>query len=171
MKASQLIDIEYAHFYANYIKKSGNEDLVSGLESSLNNTITFFKSIPENKLEYSYDVGKWTIKDIIQHLIDAERVFAYRALRFARQDKTPLPGFEENNYTLAANANERSREELIKEYQIVRESTLMMFNSFNDDTLKLIGIASNSNMSVRAIGFVIIGHEKHHCEVIKSRYL
>ncbi|TYA58927.1 DinB family protein [Formosa maritima] len=171
MKAFQILESEYADYYANYIKKAGNQDIISGLESSLNNTMSFFKSIPEEKLEFRYEIGKWTIKDIIQHLIDAERVFAYRALRFARKDNTPLPGFEENDYTIAANANKRSREELLKEYQAVRESTIMLFKNFDEDTLKLVGIASNSNMSVRAIGFVIIGHETHHCDVIKSRYL
>jgi hypothetical protein len=171
MKASQLSDTEYASFYANYILKSGDEPLLSGLESGLNKTLDFFRAIAEDKLEYRYEVGKWTIKDILQHLIDAERVFAYRALRFARKDNTPLPGFEENSYTIAANANNRSREDLLKEYQLVRESTLMLFKSFNQDMLKLLGSASDSDMSVRAIGFVITGHEKHHCEVIKSRYL
>lgn len=171
MKASQLSKNEYAQYYSNYINKAGEEMLVSGLESSLSSTLAFFNTIPENKLEYRYDAGKWTVKDIIQHLIDAERVFAYRALRFARQDKTSLPGFEENTYTDMANANKRSRAELLKEYQLVRESTIMLFKSFNEDALKLVGVASNSNMSVRAIGFVIIGHEKHHCEVITSRYL
>lgn len=171
MKASQLLVTEYSDFYANYISKVANEELITGLESSLNSTLDFLDTIPEEKLEFSYDIGKWTVKDIIQHLIDTERVFAYRALRFARQDKTPLPGFEENNYALASNANKRSREALLIEYRTVRESTLSMFRGFSDDTLKLIGMASNSNMSVRAIGFVIIGHEKHHCDVIESRYL
>ncbi|PWI29232.1 damage-inducible protein DinB [Flavobacteriaceae bacterium LYZ1037] len=171
MNASQILETEYAPFYANYINKSGSEGLISGLESSLKEVLAFFNSIPENKLEFSYDVGKWTIKDIMQHLIDSERVFAYRALRFARQDKTPLPGFEENAYAQTAQANSKSREDLLNEYQLVRGSSIMLFKSFNNDILKLIGSASNSDMSVRAIGFVIVGHEKHHIDIIKSRYL
>jgi len=171
MKVAQLMDTEYANFYADYIKMAEAEELKTGLRSSLYSVIDFFKAIPEEKLEYRYEIGKWSVKDIIQHLIDAERVFAYRALRFARQDKTPLPGFNENDYAINANANKKSREELLKEYQIVRESTILLFKSFNEETLKLIGTASNSKMSIRAIGFVIIGHEKHHCQVIKARYL
>ncbi|MFL0352512.1 DinB family protein [Xanthomarina sp. GH4-25] len=171
MNASQILETEYAPFYANYINKSGSEGLISGLESSLKEVLAFFNSIPEDKLGFSYDVGKWTIKDIMQHLIDSERVFAYRALRFARQDKTPLPGFEENAYAQTAQANSKSREDLLNEYQLVRGSSIMLFKSFNNDILKLIGSASNSDMSVRAIGFVIVGHEKHHIDIIKSRYL
>lgn len=171
MKTSQLSDSEYADYYSNYIKKAESDELIPGLSSSLSSVIAFFKAIPEEKLEYSYDVGKWSIKDIIQHLIDTERVFAYRALRFAREDKTTLPGFEQNTYGITANANNRSREELLKEYQLVRESSIMLFKSFNEETLKIIGVASSSDMSVRAIGFVIIGHEKHHCQVIQERYL
>ena len=171
MKASQLLDSEYAPFYANYINRAKNQTLIIGLKSSLDSALSFFETIPEEKLEFSYDVGKWTVKDIIQHLIDAERVFAYRALRFSRQDKMSLPGFDENNYTQVAKANVRSREVLLEEYVAVRKSTILLFKGFSEDTLKLIGMASNSNMSVRAIGFVIIGHEKHHIDVIKSRYL
>ena len=171
MKVSQLSASEYANYYSNYIKKAGSEELISGLDSSLSSVIAFFKAIPKDKLEYRYETGKWSVKDIIQHLIDTERVFAYRALRFAREDKTALPGFKQNAYGVKANANKKSGEELLKEYQLVRESTIMLFKSFNEETLKIIGVASGSDMSVRAIGFVIIGHEKHHCQVIKERYL
>jgi uncharacterized damage-inducible protein DinB len=166
-----LSETEYAEFYANYIKLAGAKDLISGITSSFENTLSFLKSIPEEKLEYSYQEGKWTIKDVIQHIIDTERIFAYRALRFARKDKTPLPAFDENSYALKANGVKRTREDLLNEYQAVREATLLLFKSMDKEMLMQIGIASNVNMSVRAIGFVTIGHEKHHCQVIKSRYL
>jgi uncharacterized damage-inducible protein DinB len=171
MYVSDLSETEYANFYANYIKLAGTKDLISGITSSLEDTLSFLKSIPEEKLEFSYQEGKWTIKDVIQHMIDTERIFAYRALRFARKDKTPLQGFEENNFALEAKASNRSRKDLLNEYQAVREATLLLFKSMDREMLMQIGVASQVNMSVRAIGFVTIGHEKHHCEIIKSRYL
>ena len=129
------------------------------------------KSIANDKLEYRYDKGKWTIKEVIQHLMDAERIFAYRALRIARQDQTPLPGFEQNDYVQPSQANERSLDDLINEFKAIRASTVALFNSFTDKMLLAKGTASNSPVSVRAIGFIIMGHEIHHCQVIKERYL
>jgi uncharacterized damage-inducible protein DinB len=115
--------------------------------------------------------GKWTIKDIIQHIIDAERVFAYRALCFARNDKTELPGFEENDYVEEAYGSKRSIMELLTELSAVRHSTLLLFKSFREEQLLRIGIACDNPMSVRAIGFVIIGHQNHHQKVFQERYL
>lgn len=171
MTANQLPTSEYPPFYGSYIKKLGAIGLIDGLESGLNYAVTLFESLPENKLEYRYAEGKWTIKDIIQHLLDAERVFAYRILRIARQDKTPLPGFDENDYADVSLANNRTREELIDEYRQLRKSNLILIKSLNDDALKRMGTVNNGAMSARALGFIIIGHEKHHCGVINERYL
>jgi uncharacterized damage-inducible protein DinB len=171
MTANQLSPSEYLPFYGNYIKKAGTKDLIFGLEHGLIETIKLFETIPGDRLEYRYAEGKWTIKDIIQHLLDAERIFAYRILRIARQDKTPLHGFEENDYAKKTLANNRSRADLIEEYKVIRQSTLSLVKSLNDPMLKSMGIVNNGKMSVRAIGFIIIGHEKHHCEVINKRYL
>ncbi|GGG48572.1 DinB family protein [Bizionia arctica] len=171
MYVNDLLEKEYGEFYANYVKLAGSKDLISGIASSLQETLTFLKSIPDDKLEYRYQEAKWTIKDVIQHMIDTERIFAYRALRFARRDTVSLAGFEENAYASVANANDRTRKDLFKEYQLVRESTLMLFKGMDVDMLMQIGEASGVNMSVRAIGFVTIGHEKHHCQIIESRYL
>ena len=169
--ANQLSPSEYLPFYGSYINKVGDTALISGLESGLDQAITLFESIPENKLEYRYALGKWTIKDIMQHLIDAERIFAYRLLRIVRQDKTPLSGFDENDYANESLANSRSRGDLIDEYRVLRKSTVLLIRSLNDDRLKSIGNVNNGEMSARAIGFIIIGHEKHHCNVITERYL
>lgn len=171
MFSSEIPDTEYADFYANYIKKSGSLSLLSGLGQGMQQTEAFFKSIPENRLEYRYSDGKWTIKEILQHLIDTEHVFVYRALRFARQDKTPLPGFEQDDYVLASVANRRTREQLLNDYLDLRESTISLFSSFSKKMLEQIGNASEADMSVRAIGFILIGHEKHHIDIIKERYL
>lgn len=171
MTANQLSETEYLPFYRSYINKLGDLELFSGLESGLADAISLFESIPENRLEYRYAEGKWTIKDVIQHLIDAERIFAYRMLRIARQDQTSLPGFNENEYAQESLANDRNGDELIEEYKILRRATLILVKSFNDATLKSIGNVNNGKMSVRAIGFIIIGHEKHHCQIIHERYL
>lgn len=172
MKPSQLQPTEYASFYANYIAQVSEEyTLVEELEISLHRFIKFVQDIPMDKFDYRYAEGKWTIKDIIQHLIDAERIFAYRVLRFARNDKTNLPGFEENDYVDEANANARSIMDLLTELSSVRHSTLILFKSFSQEELMRIGTANDSPMSVRALGFVIIGHQNHHQRVFEERYL
>lgn len=162
---------EFAPYYANYIKLVPDQDIVKGLNVQKEELIHFFKSIPTFKQEYSYADGKWTIKDILLHLIDAERVFAYRALRIARNDMTALPGFEEDDYVVFANANQREFEILLQEYKLVREASIALFESFDNESLLRIGTASDNSVSVRAIGYIILGHELHHKNVILQRYL
>ena len=172
MKPSQLQPTEYASYYENYIVQVSEEyTLIEELEISLHRFIKFVQDIPMDKFDYRYAEGKWTIKDIIQHIIDAERIFAYRALRFARNDKTELPGFEENNYVDEAHGNKRSIMELLTELSAVRHATLLLYKSFNVEQMIRSGIASNNPMSVRAIGFVIIGHQNHHQKIFEERYL
>lgn len=172
MKPTQLQPNEYAPFYANYITQVSDEyTLIEELEISLHRYIKFVQDIPMDKFDYSYAEGKWTIKDIIQHTIDAERVFAYRALRFARNDKTELPGYEEDDYANEANGNKRSIMELLTEFSAVRHATLLLFKSFNEEQLLRIGYANNNPMSVRALGFIVIGHQNHHQRVFEERYL
>ncbi|MDD3005070.1 DinB family protein [Flavobacterium sp.] len=171
MNSNQLQSTEYASFYAPYIQQLNNVDLLEELEISVHRLRNFVQNIPIDKYDYSYAPGKWTIKDILQHLIDSERVFAYRALRFARKDGTFLPGFEENDYATVANGNQRSIRELLTELAVVREATLSLFRTFSDETLLLSGTASGKEMSVRALGFIIIGHQNHHQHVFQDRYL
>lgn len=172
MKISQLQPNEYSQFYANYVALVSDEySILEELEISVHRLVKFVREIPMDKFDYRYAEGKWTIKDILQHLIDAERVFAYRALCFARNDKTELPGFEEDDYVIEANANKRSIQDLLTELLIVRQSSLALFKSFNDEQLMRIGTASNNPMSVRALGFIIIGHQNHHQRVFEERYL
>jgi uncharacterized damage-inducible protein DinB len=171
MTTNDLSIKEYNPFYQTYINKAQNINLKSGLLENFKQVYAFLNTIPENKLEYRYADGKWTIKEVIQHLIDAERIFSYRALRIARQDQTPLSGFEENEYVPASFANDRSIAELLGDYKAVRQSTISLFDSFTDVMLLEIGTASNSSISVRALGFITIGHENHHCLLIKERYL
>jgi hypothetical protein len=171
MKVTDLEKGEYLPYFQPYINQIGDLILVDGLEEGLENTIRFFESIPAQKLEYRYEEGKWTIKEIINHIIDSERVFAYRALRCARHDKTEVAGFDENDYTLASNANTRTIKDLIEEYKVVRQSSILLYKTFDSAILKRTGKAGGGDVSVRALGFLMAGHEKHHCQVIRERYL
>ncbi|WP_034058995.1 DinB family protein [Lacinutrix jangbogonensis] len=173
MRVTDLNKGEYLPYFQPYINKIGDLILLDGLVEGLEQTMRFFQSIPVDKLEYSYEANKWTIKEIINHLMDSERVFAYRALRFARKDKTPVAGFEENHYALESSANNRTIEDLLEEYALVRQATIALYKTFGSDSdiLKRTGVAGGGDVSVRAIGFLIAGHEKHHCEIIRERYL
>jgi len=171
MLSFNLKSTEYASFYAPYINELGNVDLNTELEESLTKFIVFLNSIPKDKLEYRYEEGKWTIKDILLHLIDAERIFAYRALRISRKDKTPLPGFDENSYAEAAKANKIEWNNLIEEFKLVRLTTIILFNRLEEEEIERVGVASGYEVSVRALGFIILGHQKHHKKIIKERYL
>ena len=171
MKANQLPINEYADFYKSYIQALEDVELIEELEISLHDFIRFVQNIPMDKFDYCYAEGKWTIKEIIQHLIDSERVFSYRALRISRNDKTPLPGFDENEYVANSNGNKRNLQGLLTELAVVRQATLSLFNSFSQEQLQYVGIASDNEVSVRAIGFIIIGHQKHHQKIFAERYL
>jgi uncharacterized damage-inducible protein DinB len=171
MKSSSLQSNEYAAFYKPYIEALGDVILLDELELSSNHFIDFLKTIPAEKHEFRYAEGKWTIKDIVLHLIDAERIFTYRALRIARKDQTPLPSFEENEYVETAFANNRTMEDLIEEFASVRKATVSLFKTFSVEQLTQMGTASEKPVSVRAIGFITLGHQKHHVNVILERYL
>jgi uncharacterized damage-inducible protein DinB len=171
MNVSDVLENEYAGHFGTYIKEAGDGKLIEELEISLHEFIRFVQNIPMDKFDYRYAEGKWTIKEIIQHVIDTERIFAYRALRFSRNDKTPLPGFEESDYADNTDANSRSIQDLLTEFSAVRHSNLLFYKSLSDEQLKRIGTASGNQISVRALGFVIIGHQKHHQKVFEERYL
>jgi uncharacterized damage-inducible protein DinB len=171
MNLNQLPENEYSEFFATYIKALDDVHLVEELEISLHDFIKFVQNIPMDKFDYRYAEGKWTIKDIIQHIIDTERIFGYRALRISRNDKTPLPGFDENEYVENTNANNRGLQELLAEFSAVRHSNLLLFKSFSEEQLARMGIAYEDEVSVRALGFLIIGHLKHHQRIFKERYL
>lgn len=171
MNSNQLPVNEYSQFNATYINALENVELLEELEISLHDFIRFVREIPMDKFDYRYAEGKWTIKDIIQRIIDAERIFAYRALRISRNDPTPLPGFEENDYVENTDANSRSIQELLTELSALRHSNLLLFKSFSNEQLTRMGTASNHPISVRALGFLIIGHQKHHQKVFQERYL
>ncbi len=171
MTVSNLNKDEYESFYQTYIDNCGNFGLVEGLTINLDQTNQLFKSIPYDKHEFRYADGKWTIKELLQHIIDSERILTYRALRFSRNDLTELPGYDHNDYVPESNANKRDYKELITEFNSVRESSIFLFKSFEEDILKRTGFANKNSMSVRSLGFIITGHCNHHCQVIRESYL
>jgi len=171
MKVTDIEANEYNNFFKPYIDKAGDSSLLTSLKKGKKKTIKFFKKIPSSKLNHQYEDGKWTPKDILLHIIDAERAFSYRSLQFARSDNADLEGFDENEFVPNANAGSRSLKSLLKEYKVVRKASIVMFKTFSDETLKRKGRASDSSLSVRAAGFLICGHEIHHKQIIKERYL
>jgi uncharacterized damage-inducible protein DinB len=172
MKITDLQSNEYPAYAEIYVSQVDTTwTLVEELEISVHNLIRFIQNIPMDKHDYRYAEGKWTIKDILQHLIDAERVFAYRALRFSRNDATDLPGYDQDLYVDNAHANKRHMKDLLTELSTVRHSTMQLFGSFSEEQLLKSGIASGYNVSVRALGFMIIGHQNHHMKVFRERYL
>lgn len=171
MVLSELPSSEYNPFYQTYVMALGNVELIEELVRGKDELLSLLKEIPEKKLDYAYAEGKWSLAEALIHVIDTERVFQYRALCIARNDKTPLPGFDQDAYVPYSNAANRSKASLVQEYKAVRDSTIALFNSFDQEAIKRIGLASDSKMSVRALGFIISGHQAHHVRIIKERYL
>ncbi len=171
MKTTDLNPSEFAPFYKNYIYDLGEVNLLNILNVSHQNILKTLTNLSEEKLNHSYAKGKWTIKEILQHLIDAERILSYRALRFSRNDQTEISGYNEDFYVENSNGKTRTKENLLNEFNLVRNATIALFKSFSDEMLTNIGVANNSNMSVRALGFIIAGHQMHHLKVIKEKYL
>ena len=159
---------EWYHKYVNQIQE---QDLNRAIQLNTQSSIQFLKSIPEEKWSHRYAEGKWSIKEMVQHIIDGERIFSYRALCFARGEKISLPGFEENDYAAASKADSRSKEELIEEFETVRKGIELLFASFDEEQLSSVGVANNNPISVNAIGFIIPGHVQHHINILKERYL
>ncbi len=161
----------YGDYYRNYISLVEENDLFPALENSVDRSLTFWSKLTEEQGNYRYAEGKWSIKELLQHIIDTERIFSYRALAFARGEQTALSGYDENQYADNCMSDSRSLREMIDEFVLVRKSTIALFKSFNESVLDNLGNASGSNLSVRAAGFIIVGHEIHHMNVVKERYL
>ncbi len=172
MYTTDLDTSEYNPYYAPFVKKIKEDiSLVNALITGKEEISTFFATIPDNKLNFRYEEGKWTPKEVLMHIIDTERIFSYRALRFARKDKVDLLGFDQNEFIPPSNANQRNMDSLIEEYKAVRGATIALYENMDDTMLKEVGMGSGSPMSVRALGFITLGHEKHHVSLIEDRYL
>ncbi|MCB0278401.1 MAG: DinB family protein [Calditrichaeota bacterium] len=161
----------YHAFYQNYINLAPDADILNALKQQLGSNKTFFSSLPDEKMDYRYQPGKWSINELIGHMCDTERVFAYRALCFARNDKNPLPGFDENAYLAESFFSERSAESLIDELDITRQATLVLLTNFSDAVWERIGNANGSPMVLSALPYIIYGHNQHHRNIIQERYL
>jgi uncharacterized damage-inducible protein DinB len=161
---------EYGSFYQTYINYTSGKDYSILVQQYNNRIIDFWAAIPIEKINYAYAPNKWTIKQMFQHVIDTERIFAYRALAISRQDKTPLPGFDENEYANNATAANRNWKDMLVEWRVVRQSTNLLFASFTEEQMKSLGTASDNPISVNALGFIIFGHTLHHLNILKERY-
>lgn len=167
-----LLNLETVpNFYKNYVKQIDETDLLQALRISGHRALELLHAIPEEKADFRYAPEKWTIREVLCHMIDAERIFAYRALRFARKDKTPLASFDENTYVPQSNAAGRSLQKIAAEMGHVRSATIDLFEGFTAEMLMRKGTSGTSELSVMALGFIIAGHETHHCHILKERYL
>ncbi|WP_448701217.1 DinB family protein [Mucilaginibacter sp. AW1-3] len=162
---------DYNPFYATYIDKIGDADIVESLIRQHNEVNDFLKAIPKDKALYAYADGKWTLNEAIGHMIDTERIMTYRLLRFARNDQNPLPGFEQEDYIANARFNQMQMDDLISEFYYLRKANLYLFKSLNADEQARTGTASNNRVTVNALLYIIAGHVEHHIRIIKERYL
>jgi hypothetical protein len=162
---------EHVEYYARYISQVPDGDLIAMLRDQIMETVSLLRGLPRAKGDYAYAPGKWTIKEVIGHLSDAERVFQYRALTFARAPGTALPGFDENAWVPAGNFGVRTLDDLLEEFQIVRAATVQLARHLDEETLKQRGTANGNEISVRALLYIIAGHERHHLALFRERYL
>lgn len=171
MRFSKLNFTDPYPFYKAYTDLLGDAELMDTLQRQLEHFPEFIESIPDDKLPFAYRPEKWTIAQVLLHVIDCERIFQYRALRFSRDDQSILPGFDQDSYAEKSKAESRSKESIIEEYKIVRKSTISLFANLDRTDLEKTGTASNLRWSVAALGFVICGHQKHHRNIIRESYL
>jgi len=162
---------EYSDYARKYVDRVEGSDIEGSLARQLAATLAMLRPVDDARARtYTYAPGKWTINDVVAHVVDSERVFAYRALCIARGEQKSLPGFEQDDYASAAHANDRTLASLLDEFQVVRQSTLALFGSFSDDAWHQRGTANDRPVTVRGLAFVLTGHELHHVAILKERY-
>jgi uncharacterized damage-inducible protein DinB len=161
---------EYAPYYETYISKVKGSDIVGILEAQSLQTVHLFAARSERDGNFRYAPDKWTVKEVLGHVNDAERIFAYRALRIARGDQTPLASFEQNDYVRGGNFAERTLVDLAEEFELVRAASIALFKSLQKEAWQRRGVASKNEVSVRALAFIVAGHELHHREILEERY-
>jgi hypothetical protein len=161
---------EYAPFYAGYVGNVREIDPVGVMQSQSTMTQNLLSQVSEERSLFRYAPEKWSIREVVGHLVDAERVFAYRAMRIGRGDETPIEGFDENEYVRGGQFDRRPLTELLEELAHVRQSSLALFRGFDPGAWNRRGIANNNRISVRALAFIIPGHERHHMKVLQDRY-
>lgn len=162
---------EYLPYYGKYVSLVPEGNILTVLGKQIKETTDLLNSIPESRASFRYAPDKWSIKELVGHLIDSERIFAYRALRFARNDKTPLSGYEQDDYVSNASFDNCTLADLASEFESVRQSTLFLFKHLDENAWMRRGLANDAEASVRALAHIIAGHELHHREILRSRYL
>ena len=162
---------DYPEYYDRYMVLVEGEDIVETLKNQLQTSGKFFDSITEEQGSIAYADGKWKVKEVIGHVIDTERIMAYRALAIARGEKQSLPGYEQDEYVANAGFTKRNLKDLIEEYKTLRASNIVLFNSFDEKDLRKKGNANQSEISVLSLAFIIAGHELHHIKILQERYL
>jgi uncharacterized damage-inducible protein DinB len=162
---------EYGSYYQRYIDNATEDDVVAALDAQSHETATLLGSLTDQQASHRYEPDKWSIKQLLGHVTDAERIFAYRALSIARGETQALPGFDQEPYVANAASDERSLSDLAEELAAVRRANVMMFRALPEEAWQRIGTASENPISVRAIAFIILGHERHHLRILRERYL
>lgn len=162
---------EYAPYYHKYVAQVPEGDIVDILRAQRDDTVRLVAGLDERKASHRYAPDKWTIAEVLGHVIDTERVFTYRAVAFARGDRTPLPSMDQEVWAAGSNARERTLQSLLEEYQAVRAATIALFGSLGDRELAREGIASDNRVTVRGLAWITAGHERHHVKILRERYL
>ncbi len=162
---------EYAEYYDRYVSLVEETDIISAMQKQLEEVSAAFSQIAEDKGLYTYEEGKWTIKELLGHLIDGERIFAYRAFRFSRADETPLPGFDQDPYIENGNYNSVRLADLLEELVLLRKSNLYFLKNLSENAWDNVGVASDNPITVRALAYCMVGHITHHVKILKDRYL
>jgi uncharacterized damage-inducible protein DinB len=169
--ATRPADTEYAPYYSRYISKVPEGDVVELLRAQLGETLALLHGLPEARAEHRYADGKWSIKEVVGHVSDAERIFSYRALRFARGDDTALASFDENAFVRRASFGRRTLTSLASEFEAVRHATIALYDTMTEAEAVRVGIASEVQVTPRALAYIIAGHERHHVAILRERYL
>jgi len=162
---------EHAPEFSHYVALVAEGDIIQTLEQQIENSLSLLRTIPSDKANFRYAPDKWSVKQLLGHMIDAERIISYRALCFARNDQTPLPGYEQNDYVRNADFDSRNLAEMAEEFATVRRATIQLFRPLNETEWLRRGTANENEISVRALAYIIAGHELHHMGVLRSRYL
>jgi len=169
--ATKPAPTEHAPEFSKYVTLVAEGDIIQTLEQQIENSLSLLRTIPSDKANFRYAPDKWSVKELLGHVIDSERIFSYRALRFARNDQTPLPGYEQDDYVRDADFDSRNLADMSEEFATVRRATIQLFRPLNETEWLRHGKANENDVSVRALAYIIAGHELHHMGVLRSRYL
>ncbi len=168
---SDIKNHNFADYFNHYVNLANDTDVITSLKNSYNATKELLSDVTDEQANLAYGEGKWTIKELLVHILDTERIFCERALRFARNDKTDLPGFNHDDFVIASDATKRSLKSIMKEYKTIRKSTIALFKNFTPAMLEKSGTANKNKMTVLSVGYIIAGHDTHHRNVLVERYL